>query len=300
MRTLLLALVALTPLASVGLSDEPTYAERVLQWQAQREARLRADNGWLTLVGRFPLEPGENTFGSGSDNRVVFPSALAGVGPPRLGALDVDPAAGTVTLRPAEGVEMTRGGIPQSGPQALGTSPERRDWVSLGRLSFHVIEREGKFILRLADNESPLRREFPGCRWYAPDPRFRVEARFVPYAPGRSLRIVNVVDEVGEQPCPGYAEFELDGRTHRLDAIREGQGLFFIFRDATAGDTTYASGRFLDVPQQPEPQATFDLDFNQAYNPPCAWSAYTTCPLPPPQNVLSTRIEAGEKFTAKP
>jgi uncharacterized protein (DUF1684 family) len=300
MKAAWLTLIAMLCGALGRSAAETPYTAEIQQWRAEREKKLRADNGWLTLAGRYPLDDGPNSFGTSADNDAVFPTPLEGTGPARLGTLEVDSAAKTVTLRLADGVEMTHEGAPFRGERQMSTSPERRDWVSLGRLSFHVIERNGKYFLRLADNESPLRREFPGCQWYPPDERYRVTARFVPYAPERTLPIVNIVDEVSEQPCAGYAEFELDGQTHRLDAIREGEGLFFVFRDATAGDTTYRAGRFIDVARLPEPQGTFVLDFNQAYNPPCAWSSFTTCPLPPPQNILPTRIEAGERFSTKP
>ena len=164
----------------------------------------------------------------------------------------------------------------------------------------HIIERNGRFILRLADNASPLRLQFPGCKWYPPNESFAVQAKFVRYPETKMLSIVNIVDEMSEQPCPGYAEFRLGGEVVRLEAIQEGEGLFFVFRDATAGDTTYRAARFLDVEKIPEPNETFLLDFNKAYNPPCAFSAYTTCPLPPKGNVLKHRIEAGEMHQEQP
>ncbi|WP_171474741.1 DUF1684 domain-containing protein [Frigoriglobus tundricola] len=280
-------------------ADAPSYADEIQKWRATREEKLRAENGWLTLVGRYPLKDGANTIGTGKDNDVVFPAVLKGTGPERLGTVHVDGTAKTVTLKLATGVSMVSGGKSFTGERVLGTATTKRDWVSLDRLSMHTIERDGKYVLRLADNESPVRKNFPGCKWYAPDESFRVRAKFVPYPEEKSLSIVNIIDEVSKQPCPGYAEFTLKGRTHRLDAIKEGEGLFFVFGDETAGDTTYKPGRFLDIEKQPAANETFTLDFNKAYNPPCAFSAYTTCPLPPKQNVLNTRFEAGEKFDAK-
>lgn len=271
----------------------------IRKWQAQREEQLRADNGWLTLAGRFPLKDGENTFGTGRENEVVFPDALAGTGPARLGTLQVDMRAKRVVLKLAEGVTMTSEGKPFTGERVLGTPADGRDWVSLGRLSMHLIERGGKYVLRLADNESPVRKNFPGCVWYAPDPTLQIEARFVPYSEGKTLPIVNIIDETTQQPTPGYAEFKLQGTTYKLDAIASGQGFFFIFRDGTAGDTTYPPGRFLDVEKRPKDHETFKLDFNRANNPPCAFSEFTTCPLPPRQNIIKARIEAGEKAPHK-
>jgi len=121
----------------------------------------------------------------------------------------------------------------------------------------------------------------------------------VPYATPKKIAIVNVIDEVSDEASPGYVEFEIDGRPYRLDALEEDKGLFIIFRDQSAGDTTYGSGRFLFVEDMPKPGEKFRLDFNRAYNPPCAFSEFTTCPLPPKQNVMKTRIDAGEKYPPK-
>ncbi|HEY1378788.1 MAG TPA: DUF1684 domain-containing protein [Gemmataceae bacterium] len=296
MRYVLLTLLAFSCFSWARPVGNSPYADEIRRWRSDRETKLRADNGWLTLAGRYPLKEGRNTFGTGKSNDVIFPAALKGTGPERLGTIDVDPKANKVTLKLADGVSMVRGGKSFSGERALGTATDKRDWVGLGRLSMHVIERDGKYFLRLADNESPVRKNFAGCVWYPPDEAYRVEARFVPYPEVKTLSIVNIVGEVSKQPCPGYAEFQLHGKAHRLDAIKEGEGLFFVFRDATAGDTTYRAARFLDVEKQPKANETFTLDFNKAYNPPCAFSAYTTCPLPPKQNILKTRIEAGEKY----
>ena len=194
---------------------------------------------------------------------------------------------------------MTAAGKPFAGERVFSTQADKRDWVSLGPLSMHIIARGGKYVLRLADNESPLRTHFPGCVWYPPDAAYKLEAKFVPYLAGRTLSIVNIIGETSQQPCPGYAEFQLHGQTHRLDAIAENGGLFFVFRDATAGDTTYGASRFLDIEKQPQDNESFTFDFNKAYNPPCAVSEFTTCPLPPKQNILKTRIEAGEKYQGR-
>jgi hypothetical protein len=280
-----------------AIAGDSAYDKEMQQWRVAREKSLRADNGWLTLAGRFPLKSGDNTFGTGQDNDVVFPPELKGVGPDRLGTLHVDGEAKKVTLRLANGVTMLSGDKPFAGERVFGT--ERPDWVGLGRFRMHIIERDGRYILRLADNESAVRKNFKGRVWYPADEKYKVEATFVPYAAGKTIRIVNVIDEVSNQPCPGFAEFKLNGETYKLDAIAEGEGLFFVFRDATAGETTYGSARFMTIEKKPKDNATFTLDFNKATNPPCAVSNFTTCPVAPQQNILKVRVEAGEKSPEK-
>lgn len=275
---------------------DQSFTDEVQQWRETREKKLRADNGWLTLAGRFPLKSGSNTFGTGKDNDIVFPPELEGTGPARLGTLQVDTAARKVTLKLAQGVAMQSEGKPFTGERVFSLAADQRDWVSLGRISMYIIERDGKYVLRLADNESLIRKNFPGCLWYPPHPKYQVAATFVPYPEDKTLSIVNVIDEVSKQPAPGYLEFQLDGETHRLDAISEGAGLLIVFRDGTSKDTTYPPSRFIFLEKRPKEKTTITLDFNKAYNPPCAFSDFTTCPLPPKQNILTLRIEAGEKY----
>ena len=277
------------PVLALAQVADPAYGKKVIDWRAKVEKSLRADNGWLTLAGRYVLKPGVNTFGTAPTNDVVFPK---GLGPAGMGSVFVE--QGRVTVKMVEGLRMRKDGIDYS-VRDMGTS-EKRDWVSVGRAAFHFIERDGKYIMRLADNESEVRKRFGGRVWYEIDDRFRVPAKFVPYEPGRKISIVNVLDEVSDEPVAGYVEFEIDGRVHRLDALDDDNGLFIIFSDATAGDTTYKPGRFLFIEEKPEPNKRFLLDLNRAYNPPCAFSEFTTCPLPPKQNQLKVRVEAGEKY----
>jgi uncharacterized protein len=285
----LAALVA-APALAADREPDPAYKKAVQDWRARAEASLRRDNGWLTLAGRYVLKPGENTFGTGDRNDIVFPK---GVGPVGMGSVFVEP--GKVTVKLVEGLKMKKDGIEYS-ERVMGTATDERDWVSVGRAAFHFIERDARYILRLADNESEVRKRFGGRVWYDVDDRYRVPARYFAYDPPRKIKIVNVLDEVADEPAPGYVEFEIDGRPYRLDAVGDDDGLFFVFRDDTAGDTTYRSGRFLFVEEKPRPGQVFQLDLNRAYNPPCAFSEFTTCPLPPQQNILKVRIDAGEKY----
>lgn len=276
---------------------DPAYVQSMQKWRDTRESGLRNDNGWLTLAGRFQMKPGVNTFGTGANNDIVLPPELKGVGPDRIGAFVVDATGKKVTLKLEKGVWMTAEGKAFSGERAMGTGADKRDWIALGRMTMHIIEREGRYILRLANNESKVRESFPGRVWYGVDEKFKVDAKFVAYPAGRKIPIVNVIDEVSDVPCPGYVEFKLNGVTHKMDVVGDDDdGLFFVMRDGTAGDTTYRPSRFLYVDKKPKADENFVLDFNKAYNPPCAFSEFTTCPLPPEQNILKTRIEAGEKY----
>ena len=279
------------PVLALAQVADPAYGKKVIDWRAKVEKSLRADNGWLTLAGRYVLKPGENLFGNGPGNDIVFPK---GVGSAGMGSVFLE--NGRVTVKMVEGLKMRKDGIDYT-MRDMGTSAENRDWVSVGRVAFHFIERDGKFIMRLADNDSEVRKHFGGRVWYDVNDDYRVQAKFVPYEAGRKISIVNVLDETSDEPVAGYVEFEIAGRgPYRLDALDDDGGLFIIFKDATAGDTTYNTGRFLFVEDKPAPNARFVLDLNRAYNPPCAFSEFTTCPLPPKQNVLNVRIEAGEKY----
>ena len=296
LASLAVSVIAVAAPGTPAKTAEPEYVDAINQWRDSVEKSLRRDNGWLTLAGRYIMKPGVNTFGTAPTNDIVFPAELKGTGPDVIGTITVDTVKKSVTLKLAEGVSMSSIGTPFTGERTLKYDPANRDWISLGRISMHIIERDGRYVLRLADNESMVRKNFPGRLWYEVNPAFKVNAKFVPYPPGKKLSIVNVIDEISEEPCPGYVEFTMKGRKYKMDVVGEDEGMFFVMRDGTSGDTTYRPSRFLYVDKKPKPNETFQLDFNKTYNPPCAFSEFTTCPLPPEQNILKTRIEAGEKY----
>ena len=288
MKLSILALAA--ALALPAFAADPQYVKSIEDWRAQVDKSLRKDNGWLTLAGRYVMKPGDNTFGTGKNNDIVFPE---GLGPERMGTVSVSPGRVFVKLEP--GLTMVKDGVPMT-EKVMGTDPENREWVAMGRASFHVIERDGKYILRLADNESAVRARFGGRVWYGVNESYLVPAKFVAYHPAHKIPIVNIIDEVSDESAPGYVEFTVGGKKQRLDAFEEDGGMFLILRDDTAGKTTYGSGRFLFVEKMPGDGESFKLDLNRLYNPPCAFSEFTTCPLPPKQNILKVKIEAGENY----
>ena len=289
-----------TPAVSTAKADtefaNAEHAASVKAWRERVEGSLRRDNGWLTLAGRYIMKPGINTFGTSADNDIVLPPELKLAVPARMGKIVVDAKLKKVSLQLDAGITMKAGDALFTGVRELSAATDKRDWVSLDRMAMHVIEREGNYILRLADNQSEVRKQFAGRIWYEVNPSYKVAATYTPYPPGKKVAIVNVIDEVSDEPVPGYVEFTLNGKTEKLDVIGENaDGLFFVLRDGTAGDTTYRPSRFLFVEKKPKANEVFELDFNRTYNPPCAFSAFTTCPLPPKQNILKTRIEAGEQ-----
>jgi uncharacterized protein (DUF1684 family) len=280
------ALVALM-LAATAASAETTYQGEVERWRAEREARLTDATGWLSLVALVWLEPGRTTFGTEPSSGIVLPA-----GPARAGTFER--RGETVVVTPAEGVALRLGDRPFTGPATL--TRDREAALSLDRLTLLVIWRGDRIGVRVRDPQSAHRRRFKGLSWFPVDPAYRIEAKFVPYESPRKLGIANVLGQTIDDTSPGYVEFELGGRTHTLVPISEDgdtSQLFFIFRDKTAPALTYGGGRFFYA--DPPKDGRVTLDFNKAYNPPCAFSDYTTCPLPPKENQLDVKIRAGEK-----
>lgn len=289
---LFLAVVGLAAAAAGGVqTPDAAYRAEIEKWRATREARLKGDGGWLQVVGLFWLKEGPNPFGTDAKNKIVLP---AGSAPPRAGTFEL--RGRTVTVRTEPGVEATIEGKPATGRPMRADVPGPADVMKLGpRLTLHVIERGGRYGIRLKDTQSALLEDFTGLRWFPVREDYRIQARFVPYTPARKVSVPNILGQVEELPSPGYAAFRVAGREVRLDPVLEEPGateLFFIFRDETSRKETYPAGRFLYTALPKD--GTVLLDFNKAYSPPCAFTPYATCPLPPKQNRLAVRIEAGE------
>jgi uncharacterized protein (DUF1684 family) len=292
MKRALVALLGLAGMATAAVrAPDPAYRAEIEKWRTDREARLKSDGGWLQVVGLFWLKDSANSFGTGAGNAIVLP---AGSAPARAGVFEL--RDGKTTVRMESGVEATIGGTPVTAQELRPDVPGPADVLKLGpRLTLHVIERGGRYGIRLKDRESTLLKEFTGLRWFPVQEDYRVEARFVPYPSPKTIAVPNILGQVEELPSPGYAAFAIGGREVRLEPVLEEPGateLFFIFRDQTTGKQTYPAGRFLYAPMPKDGRVT--LDFNKAYSPPCAFTPYATCPLPPKQNRLPVRIEAGE------
>lgn len=258
-------------------------------WHQKRLANLTSEEGWLSLVGLHWLNEGDNRFGSAADNDFVFPEGT----PARIGTFTRKGNQVTLTLQP--GVTLTRGGKPFTAG-TLGTSEGPEDVLSLGTLRFYLIPRGEKMGLRVKDPEAPARKQFHGIPTWPASAAWRIEGRFEPATTPRKLSVPNVLGTVEEMNAPGTLVFQVNGQEYRLDPVLESDSgpFFVIFGDQTNRNDSYGAGRFLYV-DPPTKDGRVVLDFNRAYNPPCAFSPYATCPLPPAQNKLKLRVEAGEK-----
>jgi len=280
------------------LADVPTdWKTGLLAWRTHREQRLSAPDGWLTLVGLAWLKPGANTIGSAPDNRI----RLSAAAPAHLGVIEVNgndirlaaPAGGF----PA-GVQLDDS--PAQAAKLADDEAKKPSTLTVGTLTILLLHRGDRYALRIKDSQAPTRLNFHGLHWYNPDPRYRVEARWIPFVPVKKIPIPSIIGVTDQMPAPGLAEFTLDGKTLQLEPVLEepdAKQLFFIMRDATSRTTSYGAARFLytDFPDHGLDQpGHLVLDFNRLQNPPCAYTAFATCPLPPEQNRLSIALPVGE------
>jgi uncharacterized protein len=267
------------PVAPAPPVDEAKHQQEITQWQENRAERLLRDDGWLTLIGLFWLDEGQNV--------VTLPSKQT---------LRLSRNGEKVTLEPD--ATMTVEGKPLSGATVLLHDADQNGptLVQMGSIRFNAIKRGDRLGLRVKDANARTRTEFAGLEYYPIDPKWRVEARLEPYNPAKKIPIDDVTGMRSESESPGALVFTLDGKEYRIDPVLEegSDELFLIFRDETSKDETYPAGRYLYA-AKPGADGKTVIDFNKAYNPPCAFTPFATCPLPPLQNRLKTRIEAGEK-----
>jgi uncharacterized protein (DUF1684 family) len=289
MKSLALCLlIAATGSAGGAVAKGPAYVVEVEAWRTEREARMRAPDGWLSIVGLTWLHQGENRFGSAADDDVVLPS----VTPPHAGSFVLEGRA--VRLELPSGSPITLNGKPAANRALRTDVTPAPDVLAIGAVSWQLIERGGRIGVRVSDRENPLRTNWLGTRWFAIDPAYRIVARLEP----RAGEMVVPDASGGKQTLksPGTLTFSLGGKPQRLDPVLDGDDdgdQLVVFRDSTSGHETYGGGRFVRARRQPD--GTFVLDFNRAYAPPCAFTPYATCPLPPAQNRLRVAIPAGER-----
>jgi uncharacterized protein (DUF1684 family) len=282
--------LALTLLFSLSGFSQTNYLQEVNAWRDKREAGLKKDDSWLTLAGLFWLKEGANTLGAAEDNTFVIKGSAA---PAHIGRVDFK--AGEATFTAANGVKAEVNGAPVQIVKLKVDDPGPPTMVHIGNLSFTFIKRDEAYAIRLRDIDSPVRRSFKGLSWYPVKDEYRVVAHLVPFSTPKEVAVPNVLGGAYKMQSPGLLEFTLRGVKYTLQPVIEDDNLFIIFRDATSNKTTYGAGRFIDADMPVNGEVI--LDFNKAYNPPCAFTAFATCPLPPSQNRLKVAIEAGEKIT---
>lgn len=268
----------------------PEYLKAHEVWKTERLAELKAPDGWLALAGLYWLEPGANTFGSDSSNQLVFPSKS----PANMGTFYLEGDSVRMVLTPdVQATESIAQNKVISATLRLlpGTAPatyrhEALEWV--------LLERGGRYGIRLWDRENPAITAVRNIPTFPVHPGWVIEATLIPVDSSRTVRMQNVLGMAIEQASAGIMEFEKDGAIHRLEALEDPDGYFLIFADATTGKKTYSGGRYLHAPLAGK-NGKITLDFNKAYNPPCVFTPYATCLLPPAANRMEIAIEAGEK-----
>jgi hypothetical protein len=266
--------------------DAGDYQKQIKAWQQRREAGLRSPTGWLTLAGLFWLNQGKNTIGSGETSDFLLPKDA----PTQVGVFEV--SGREVKFRNLTGADVTVNGKPVTNPVTLqhDDDDEKCDKVEAGPVQFYVINRDKRLAVRVKDRKSETLKNFKGTEFFPINPDFRFEAKFTESP--QKIPVPNILGKTEMQESPGIVEFAYKGQTYRLRPIFEGKTLFFIFKDLTSKKETYQAGRMVNTPLPENGKVV--LDFNRAYNPPCAFTPYATCPLPPKENVLPIRIEAGE------
>lgn len=277
-------------LALAGCSSQPetppldvaAYTASVEQWREARAENLVTEDGWTTLVGLHWLREGDNSVGSSADSVVQLPESA----PAHVGTVTL--TDGKAHFTPAPGIDLPDTDLIQD-------SVPDYTVLRLGTVRFYLIERGGAYGIRIKDENAPARVEFHGLTWYPVDPNWVVQGRFIPDPHTIRYATEAGVNEV--YPSPGFVEFEHDGKSYRLETADEEGELFYVISDETSGKTTYPAARFIygDMPRERELDAPVTIDFNKAYNPPCVFTDYATCPLPPPDNRLTFPVEAGEK-----
>jgi uncharacterized protein len=270
--------------------DSVNYKLEIDTWRKNRVEELRAEDGWLNLAGLFWLKEGINSLGSSDDNDVRFPTGKL---PARAGYFLVSQGSVSISVLPK--INITQGGKSISNGIIYSPDSTSNPTLEYGTLRWFIIQRDKAVGIRLRDLESEGVQKFKGIVNYPTDPAWRVEAKVEKSTEPKMIDITNVLGQTTPQSSPGTLVFMIDDKEYRLDALDGGKDeLFIIFGDDTNASETYPSGRYVYV-KRPDSESKTILDFNKAYNPPCAFTAFATCPLPPKQNVLSLSVTAGEK-----
>jgi uncharacterized protein (DUF1684 family) len=283
--------LALLLLGCAASADNSAYRQSVEKWRDDYQAALTSDTGWLTVSGLFWLKEGDNRFGSAASNDMVLPASA----PARVGTFEFHDGKTIAHINP--GITVLMNGKPV---QTAELRPDaKEDRLVFGDITLFVHASGERLAIRMKDKNSKLRKDFTGLKWFPVDDSYHVSAQYTPYGQPKQLDSQNVLGDPIKMDVVGYLSFSLHGQNFRLEVEPEQSGGFFVvFRDLTAGKETYPASRFIDTdpPKDSASAKIVDLDFNKAYNPPCAYNPYTTCPLPLPGNRLQITIPAGEKI----
>jgi len=292
------AFLAWTLLSYALLAQDLALKKDEATWRAEHATELLKPDGWLSLVGLEWLQAGDNAIGSAADNKIRLPS-----GPAHLAVLHLDGETVTLNAPPGGFPEDFRVAGAPAKVQQLRAEPNNdkvAPRLTIGTLNLYVIRRENRFALRIKDAKSPSILGFRGLKWYLPDDSYRVTAMWIPYTPYKTVKLATLIGTNYDQPVPGTADFRINGRSFRLEPVLEDPTvakLFFILRDTTSTTTTYGACRFLytGFPSNGlDKPGELVLDFNRLENPPCAYTSFATCPLPPPGNRLPIPLPVGE------
>ncbi len=270
---------------------ERTFQREYAIWQQERIERLRSESGWLNLAGLYWLREGENSFGSDSSNYIEFPQKA----PAFIGTYILDD--GYIRFIPQEDAGVLCGDSLAREMEIAADQDGQPTLLQTGSLAWYIIERGGKYGIRLRDYEHPALKAFKGIESFPAKPEWMITAEFEAFAEPREFLVPTVLGTFESYRCPGILRFSIGGTGQVIYPMESGERFFIIFADGTSGLETYGGGRFLytDIPDK---DGRVLIDFNRAYNPPCAFTAFATCPLPPRENLLDVRIEAGEKYSS--
>jgi uncharacterized protein (DUF1684 family) len=289
------AVVLAISMAACGRAATPDatdpYRAEIAKFREVREAVLTTDTGWLTIAGLFFLTKPETSFGSDPVNDIVLPAGA----PARAGTFALHD--GKVAVTAASGVSFALNGSTVTHADLKSDGIGSPDRIGLQDLTLWVHQSGDRLAIRLRDKNNHLRKEFAGLSWYPVSEAYRVDGQFVPYDTPKTMQIPNILGDVDSMMSPGTAAFSIGGQRMQMLAISDPdhpKELWFIFRDLTTGKETDPAARFLYTPLPVNGKLT--LDFNRAQNPPCAYNAFATCPLPPQENRMPVRVEAGEKM----
>ncbi|MCW1981415.1 hypothetical protein FHY25_001331 [Xanthomonas arboricola] len=279
------------PPAPAPVALDKTFLADNAAWREARLTELRAPDGWTSLVGLHWLSLKAHYIGRSADSGIRL-----AVGPPKMGMVSSERDA--VWFVPERGAALTVGGKPLTGKIRFQSDVDPQPTLigfDDGKGVLSLIHRGDRYALRVKHADAPSRTGFAGLEYWPIDPSWRFQARYVPNNVGKTIPIVDIVGISSEQPNAGAIEFERDGKTYRLEAIGEpGRPMFVVFADRTSGHGSYSAGRFLDL-EAPDASGHVVVDFNRAINPPCAFTPFATCPLPPPENRIDLAVSAGEK-----